>query len=281
MARETIQGVDSSYDLLTPEKARCLKERGVKLYWQALTALPMTGLHQPLNRIVSLRNAKNEGLMTAGYLLVAPGLTGKECVWRARDGVPQDIWEHMSFVAVDVEVDGLTANQVLEACQEVERLDQVAPVYTNFNSWTSKLSPKNSHLLSDEGFLLLNASWDNQPDIDYAKRRFGGWQDAQIVGEQWSGGTVICNQSVDQDTFYLNMVEDEELIDPPEIPEPIVIPSLMKVLVSDGSYTYAEVGIGSSAHHWYIHRIEEVAAMKAAGWHGPFRRKPLGSRLDW
>ena len=65
-----VYAVDSSYAQLTEAAAYRLKEQGVVLYVQALTAFPYSGLHQPTNRVISLRNAHSAGLAIAGYALV-------------------------------------------------------------------------------------------------------------------------------------------------------------------------------------------------------------------
>lgn len=197
----TIQGVDSSYDSLTLNEARCLKTRGIHIFVQALTALPRTGLHQPSARISNLRNADAVGLQTAGYLLIGPGMTGKQAVAEARRNIPMLVWNRLKFVAVDVEVTGIDDTQVLAALREVERLGRVAVVYTSWNTWNTMIVPRNSTLIADHGYGVWNASWDNHPGINFTYLPFGGWSPADVIGEQWSGGTLICGQSVDQNTF--------------------------------------------------------------------------------
>lgn len=216
-----VRAVDSSYDHLTLEKAQCLKEQGWDLFIQALTALPATGLHQPAHRVENLQNAHRAGLATAGYFLLAPGLTGAECFRVARNGVSTMDWDRLKFVAPDMEVNGLTPQQVLDAANAAliyvpSKVNVL--IYTSWNAWVNKLN--NSDLLSSNGFGLWNASWDNEPDIDYARYPFGGWNLDQVCGEQWSGGTVICNQSVDQNLFYADKidmlpvsVEEDNMID--------------------------------------------------------------------
>ena len=277
MAGETIQGVDSSYDELMIPQARCLRSKGIKLFIQALTALPRTGLHQPAHRIANLRNAETANIATAGYLLIAPGLTGKQCVAEARRGIPMDVWKRLKFVAIDIEVYGLNDHQVLEAWREVERLGKRAVIYTSYNVWTTMIVPNNSSLLAREGYALWNASWDNRPDINFSRLPFGGWTRDQVIGEQWSGGTVICNQSVDQDTFYKYIIDDIGVGLPEPEPKPVV---LGKTIVHNGDYFFAEVGMGAGTHHWYIRTHKELEAYRTIGW-SQVSRKPLGSRLDW
>lgn len=264
-----IQGVDSSYDSLTLVEAQCLQQKGVRIFVQALTALPKTGLHQPRARIENLRNAFRGGLQTAGYLLIGPGMTGKQAVAEARRGIPISVWERLKFVAVDVEVAGIPDTEILAALQEIERLGRTAVVYTSWNSWNTMVIPRNSVLIAREGYGLWNASWDNNPDIDFSNVRFGGWEPEAVIGEQWSGGTTICGQSVDQNTFQeyvLGMGKEEE----EEVATPIV-----KYIVRNGDYIFAENNV--VGHYWYLRTPEEVAAYD---W-PRVSRKPQGKRTDW
>ena len=272
----TVQGVDSSYDLLTPTKAACLERDGIRIYVQALTALPRSGIHQPLNRITNLGNAHRGGLQTAGYLLIGPGMTGRQAVAEARRGIPIEVWKRLKFVAVDVEVDGIHVNDVLAALQEVERLGRTAVIYTSWNSWNTMIRPRNSTFIANRGYRLWNALWNNSPNIDFSSLPFGGWTRESVIGEQWSGGTVICNQSVDRNTFeeYV-LLPQEEVV--PIVPEPTVVPN--KALVWDGRYWYAEVGVGAAAHHWWI-RTEAERSARYEHW-ARFNRNPRGSRLDF
>lgn len=216
---ETIKGVDSSYDELTIKEATCLQRKGIKIFVQALTALPRTGIHQPPHRITNLETAYYGGLATAGYLLIGPGMTGWQAVTEARRGIPIDVWKRLKFVAVDVEVVGILDTEILAALKEIERLGRTAIVYTSWNAWNTMVRPRNSTLISNKGYGLWNASWDNRQGIDY-RLSFGGWSSRDVVGEQWSGGTVICGQSVDQNTF-------KDFVLNPK-PEPIISPIFMK-----------------------------------------------------
>ncbi len=188
--------VDSSYDQLTAEEAVRLKEAGVGLYIQALTALPGSGLEQPANRVVSLRNAHTVGLDIAGYALLGPSWrTPAQQMDLARAGVPDDLWAALTFVAVDVEVRGVSLGMVREACTRLAELGK-APcvIYTNYNTWHYLMGDP----LHDPGWLLWNAYWDNADDVDYPNLPFGGWQAEDILCEQWSGGFYIGGQYVDR-----------------------------------------------------------------------------------
>jgi hypothetical protein len=143
-------------------------------------------------------------------------------VWhmeRGREHVPDDLWEKMIFVAPDVELPDIREGEILAAAIWVEdHHDGLVPIYTNYNSWTTKIIPRNSSLLSRKGFLLWNALWDGAPDVDYPSLRFGGWEDDQVVGEQWSGGTYVGGQFVDRNTFKREFVfpKEEPVVENPD-----------------------------------------------------------------
>ena len=194
-----VYAVDSSFDLLTREEAQRLKQdAGVELYIQCL----WTGTVRPVHRLQSLENARMEGLAVAGYASLTWSGVGEYHMKEAMAGVPLDLQQALNFVAVDVELPGITIAQIKQA--RVYLLNagmQKVPVYTSYNAWTTLVGPRNSSELAQAGVLLWNAFWDGQPDVDFAGLPFGGWSEERVVGEQWSGGTNVEGQFVDRNTF--------------------------------------------------------------------------------
>lgn len=207
-------GLDSSYDVLTPTKARRLKNSGVQVYAQAL----WTGREQPASRIISLRNALDAGIpKLIGYISVSNN--GRDGAWhvdQARAGVPDDIWNALVKVPVDVELAGLTLNtHVIPALNRVAALGKPKDVYTNYNTWVSILgNPRRP-----DGVGLWNAFWDGASDFDFPRLRFGGWQDGEVWGEQWSGGTNVEGQFADRNQFRSSALGIAH--QPPSTPTPI------------------------------------------------------------
>lgn len=195
-----LRAVDSSFDELTDQEARCLKNNGWPLFIQCLLALPRTGPEQPAKRVVSLRNALEHGMPTAGYIVVGGSRPGPEYINLGRAGVPDDIWRALKFVAVDVETPGVRVDNIIAAVNRVKELGKLPLIYTNANTWLNYISPANDTQLAQAGVLLWNAYWDDDPDIDFARLPFGGWRVDQVALEQWSGGTYICGQFVDRNT---------------------------------------------------------------------------------
>ena len=98
--------VDTAGDHVSAAEAQQLKAEGVDLFIQALTWWPRCSqpASVPWTRVESLRNAKDAGIGIAGYFLVDPHTSGRYAVDRAHEGVPDDIWDALEFVALDFEV---------------------------------------------------------------------------------------------------------------------------------------------------------------------------------
>ena len=208
-------GIDSSYNVLTDQEAQDFKAGGGEVYVQALTALPFSGLERPNSRIISLRNAQEAYITPAGYLLVGSLFSGSYYVDFARQDVPDDVWNALAFVAIDVEVPGIWLATVQEACDRLAELGKSpCVIYTNYNSWTSHVVPANP--AHPPGWLLWNASWDDSPDLDYERHPFGNWQTHEIIGEQWSGGVEVAGQFADRDIFHVSVLNMSS-----PLPEPV------------------------------------------------------------
>lgn len=196
--------VDASFDLLTIEEAQCLKGNNTALFAQCL----WTGAMRPANAIRSLRNARNMGLRIAGYISLNRHHSG---VWHAAKGcadIAPDLWDAMEFVAVDIELDGVRIEEIVAAVNRVKELGQRPILYTNYNSWTTKVVPRNPQDIAQMDVLLWNAYWDMNPDIDFPRLRFGGWRPDQVMIEQWSGGTHVCGTFVDRNSVVLELLDE-------------------------------------------------------------------------
>ncbi|KKN84441.1 hypothetical protein LCGC14_0289030 [marine sediment metagenome] len=191
------RAVDASFDQLTLEEAQCLKSARWPVYVQCL----WTATEQPGPRVLSLRTAQEAGLSIAGYISLNDVYGGAYHIDSGRAGVPNDLWDALDFVAVDVELRGIAIPNILQAIDWVEELGKRAVLYTSYNAWRNYVIPGNSSAVSDRGTPLWNAIWDKHPDFDYPTLRYGGWQDDQVFMEQWSGGTHICGQFVDRNTI--------------------------------------------------------------------------------
>ena len=191
-----IPGVDSSFDELTLEEAQRLRDAGVKVFAQCL----WTGNQQPPPRIISLRNAQQVDMILIGNISVSPSRNGIEHVDAARAGIPDDLWEALAKTPIDVELPNLQyVNHVVAAWERSLQLGKPRDTYTSFNAWVNLLQ----NPIRPPGVGLWNALWDLHPDFDFPTLRYGGWQDNEVWGEQWSGGTLIEGQFADRNQFLL------------------------------------------------------------------------------
>ncbi len=191
------RAVDASYDQLTVDEANCLNQNSWPVYVQCL----WTAVEQPGPRVISLRTAKNAGLQIAGYISLNSRGWGANHVTAARQGIPDDLWDAMEFVAIDVELAGITETQIFNALLAVDALGKKTTVYTSWHAWHDLVIPRNPTSISAAGYSLWNALWDKNPDFDFPTLRYGGWKDNQVFMEQWSGGTNVCGQFVDRNTI--------------------------------------------------------------------------------
>ena len=153
-----------------------------------------------------LRLARAAGRYTATYtVLDSPqGTTAAGAVQKARQ-VCGDEWEHLSFVAVDCEVDGITIPEIATALAEVERMAQRPIIYTAHWWWVG-------HFGNPDNFKdvpLWNAYYDQDPDFDFARLPYGGWTIDDVVGEQYTGTTTFAGVEMDRNSFLKDFVDQE------------------------------------------------------------------------
>jgi hypothetical protein len=208
-----VYGVDSSFDLLSPQEARRLVDAGVRVFAQCL----WTGEQAPSVRVESLRNAQAVGLILIGYIAVSPGRIGRQHVDIARDGIPDDLWAALVKTPIDVELEGLNyQTHVIQAHDRAAELGKAWDTYTSYYFWENVL-----HFPARRpGTGLWNALWDLNPDIDFPSLRYGSWQDHEVWGEQWSGGADVGGQWADQNTFVLEALQTGAPSPPPPAPQP-------------------------------------------------------------
>lgn len=206
-----IYGVDASFDELSLHEARRLKGIGVKVWMQCL----WTATRAPEVRVPNLRNAIQVGLIPVGYISInRSALSGRWHVDAALTGFPDDLWNALQMVEIDVELQGIRVANIRSAVERVRELGQPqVAIYTSYNAWVNYVIPSNPTTFTD--CLLHNALWDKAPDIDFPSLPFGGWTLDQLVAEQWSGGTYVEGVFVDRNTFIKELLVPEEDNMPP------------------------------------------------------------------
>ena len=200
--------VDTSYADVTLDRAKELRAKGVMAAAQCL----WTGAEQPKTRVTNLRNYIAAGIVPMGYISLAAGASGKGHIDMGRQGVPDDLWAQLVLVAVDVELAGIPNKEIRGAVELLLALGKRRCIYTSYGHWTA-------HQGNDKSFgdcLLWNALWDGDPDMDFERLPYGGWSPPRVVGEQWSGGTMVTGSVLaDRNTFVREvlMPEPERLTD--------------------------------------------------------------------
>lgn len=190
-------GVDASYDDISADDATRLYAAGIRIFCQCL----WTGGAQPAPRVTNLRNAINAKLIPVGYISVTGNNTGAWHTSMGRNGVPDDIWNALALVPIDVELTGIPNATIRDAINSIFNLKGTKCVYTAYFAWHGYQG--NTSDFTD--CLLWNANWRGiAPDPVgqfFSELPFGGWKIHQVVGEQWSGGYNLEACYVDRDVF--------------------------------------------------------------------------------
>lgn len=196
---ETLQAIDISKYQGKPSRSwwRELKADG----WELAIVGSWHGLSANEHVAINLANARAAGLKIATYVALN-NRPGDAAVRMAKSLIGGVLWDSLSFVAIDCEVDGITNSIIEDAIQEVGKLKQRPIIYTAHWWWVG-------HYGDEQGFShipLWNAFYDQDPDIDFSRRPYGGWSD--VVGEQYTGTTQLLGIGVDKNTFRREFVED-------------------------------------------------------------------------
>lgn len=240
-----IEGVDLSYDRLTPAALTAMRGADVQVVFQCL----WTGSEQPRYRVTNLRVALSYGFTVGGYISVTGEASGDWHVEKGRAGVPRDIWDALVLVPVDVELYGISNSIVRGAVNALKNLGKRPAIYTNYNCWVNRQgNPTN---FTD--CLLWNAYWDANRDINFASLPYGGWGISQVVGEQYrGGGTSPFGVNVDRNVFV------KEVLMPYSVPEnPCVLHELVLAWQED-MQKLALGGINAMALRWILLKWEKI-----------------------
>lgn len=191
-----LAGIDCSYDTLTEQEADDLWNAGIRVFQQCL----WTGAEQPPPRVINLRVAQQRGFTLLGYSSITPSHPGSWHMQMGRSGVPDDLWEQMVKIPVDVELPGLTIDMVKDALAQQEIMGKPRDIYTSYNVWVNMMG----NPAHPEGTGLQDANWNGQADL-VMQRPYGGW--TSIWGHQYRGGSYINGQYADSNVFDLEPVQ--------------------------------------------------------------------------
>jgi hypothetical protein len=201
-----LRGIDTSFDDVSLEEARRIREAGFEVAWQCL----WTGAQQPPPRVTNLRNYMNAGMIVMGYASLPQNATdGVRHMDAGRAGVPDDIWAALVRVAVDVELTGIMQAAIRQAIDRLVAVGKsLKTIYTSWNVWVNYLGNPTTFTDCD----LINAWWDEDEDRDFDHHPYGGWTPEQVIAEQYTGGSDVLGVYADKDVFY---VTRERLIGQP------------------------------------------------------------------
>ena len=150
---------------------------------------------------LNLADAEAEGFLVAGYANANPWYPVAQCMTEImRNAGP--MWDKLRVVAEDVELPGVTEAQIHDLCLALEHEGKTVPIYSA--AWFWKETIGNPQWPWAKEHKLWEAYYDGDPDLDFLNRRFGPWELADIMGEQYQGTTIIEGIDVDLNVFDLD-----------------------------------------------------------------------------
>lgn len=150
----------------------------------------------------SLRNARQSGLITATYVAINGSRPVGEHIDIGRE-MCGDEWQYLSFCAVDVEIDGVTVDQVRDAVDRVVELGARPVIYTARWWWAGHFHDPSD--LADVP--LWTADYDGDDTLDLPLP-YGGWSAESVIGKQYAEGTLLAGVRVDLNVFREEFVFD-------------------------------------------------------------------------
>lgn len=190
---DVYHGFDLSFSDLTDQAAQSLFHEGHRLMSQCL----WTGNAQPAPRTTNLRVGSFVFPRLMGYVSLTPSLSGAQHVVKAFAGMPADLRSRLDDVAIDVEIEGVTFEQVEEAVETVAGLGWRKLIYTSAGYWLEHMRNEPA----PAGWLLWDARWDGNADIDDPIQGYGGFDAARVVGHQYSGNVNVHGVDIDLDVW--------------------------------------------------------------------------------
>ncbi len=133
----------------------------------------------------NLQSARSEDHKIATYLVLDSVMSGKEAVTKAKQACGS-MWQHLSFVAIDLELEGITHQQIQDAIDAIRVEGKRPIIYTSKYWWDTFMT---GDRFSD--IPLWQARYDNNPRLS-AVYRFGGWQNS--IGKQYKADTVLTGR---------------------------------------------------------------------------------------
>ena len=158
----------------------------------------------------NLLRAKSAGMVTATYTALN-SLNGFTAVQNARDACGS-AWDDVAFVAIDCEINGITATTIRQAITQCDDFGKQSCIYTAYWWWHDHFgnSTEFTHMP------LWNAYYDGSPDVDFGRLPYGGWTKNQVVMEQFTGSSQLAGITVDRNTILADWWVQEDEMTPEE-----------------------------------------------------------------
>jgi len=221
MTVPTVKGVDLSVyqGVVRARSWQVMARDGVKVAvvgsWHGLRS----NLHAPSN----LLEARMADLTTATYIAVNGDRPGRDHVESGRAACAAR-WKPLNFVAIDVEIRGVTEEILDHALARVKELGGRPAIYTGrwfWNWWALSLGhlpglDRPGGVSRYASYPLWTAFYDGRPTLDVPL--YGGWERA--VGHQYAGTTTAYGTQVDLNVFDAEWVEAWPASPPPPPPPP-------------------------------------------------------------
>ena len=151
----------------------------------------------------SLASAKAVGLELGTYA-VLNGALGDETIRHAKF-VCGSQWEAIRFVALDLELDGVTFETISSAAAMVASEGKQVCIYSAAWFWTPQAHLGNPTWGADLGLKLWDADYTRKPAL-VLPEPYGGWTDCDVIGHQFQDSNTRMGLNCDLSVFDMGWV---------------------------------------------------------------------------
>ncbi len=202
---QLVFGLDASFSLIDWDAVLASLHSRPRVFVQCL----WTGGYANYQRLrqvaeANLRGARERGIIIGGYINASPWYSPEECLERAREAAGSE-WEHLSRLAVDVEIEGVRLADVRRLCELCAR-HRPTCIYTARWFWEGKLRNPRDEWLRD--YPLWAAQYDGRADLEIDP--FGP-DDWRCVGKQFQGTTTVGGAQFDFNIFDFTWWGDDSM----------------------------------------------------------------------
>jgi hypothetical protein len=192
-----IKALDVSFSPISPGWAAARKAEGWEVFIQCVwTGGYANNAHVSRVAARNLKVAREAGMITAGYLNTNPWFPAETSLREARTNAGAE-WSHLEVVFNDVEIAGVTEQQIKDHCLAIEGAGKRTAIYSARWFWSSIGDPKWPWL---RAYDIWAADYDGDPFLG-TTALFGPWSVTDVIGKQYRGSTDIGGVQVDLNVF--------------------------------------------------------------------------------